>query len=86
MNIFEQIQSEIENRVTAFKLGQIKLGVALAIHEYPTGAMSANALPSRTAYNAYMQYTKRRFLREQEAKKQLRRIANRRRGYSSTTV
>ena len=48
--------------------------------------MSATALPSRTAYNAYMQYTKRRFLREQEAKKQLRRIANRRRGYSSASV
>lgn len=79
----------IRERIVARKLGQIKLGVALAIADYPTGAVSAALLDSRTAHTAYMTYTKRRFERERgqrEEAKRLESIHNRRRGYDAAHV
>lgn len=84
--MFEQIRTTIESRVTTWKLAQIKLGVALAIRDYPTGAVNYGALPSRTAHNAYNAYTIRRYRREEEARKVARRreaALSRRRGYTT---
>jgi len=89
VTIIEKIQSEIENRVITWKLGQIKLGVALAIEDYPKGAVSTALLPSRTAYDAWKEYTMRRYNREEAVRKETRRreaVINRRRGYSSASV
>lgn len=81
-----KVSEYIEQRIIVKKLGQIRLGVRLAAEDYPTGAVSAALLPTRTAHNAYMTYTKRRFNREKANRveaKRLERIASRRRGYAN---